>query len=425
MSARCSIAAHGVWWLAVVALVSIAGCSDDIGPGDTSTTGSLGFSGGYDADFQEFSLAAAAAESSLADHFGLELVCGGLEIDPTTQRLSLQVAIHNLGAMLHPPVVLWLQDFSLPAVALDNPDLVVVAGQAFGLALPAAGYDYSELLGEDGVLASGETSRYKHWQLRDPLLQSFSCTGRIDAGLTPGVPRLAGRVWLDRNVNGLMDAGEAGATNARVLVETPESAQLRLTGDSEGRISLPLASPGWYRLNCDAGSPSSPPFYITPNPLEIAIGADGHGDPQSFEAADFGITWGGGPGTENVVHTGDPLEGLHAAPWTYIDALIAWDSCLSVRLGFDGCEAEQSWACYVGWEFTGSDPVQVDAVLVRDSYEDCTMAHQGVVSFGLAPLITAFQQTYIHGDTLQVNLLDFAGQIHPLRFYVRDKDEGK
>lgn len=424
MNARCSIAVQEARWLALFAVMLVVGCGDEVGPGDTPATGSLEFSGGYDAGFQEFALVAAAAESSLADHFAVELVTGGLQLDPTTQRISVQVAIHNLGMALHPPVVLWLQEISPLAVALDNPDLIPVAGHAFGVAPPAAGYDYSELLGDDAVLASGETSRCKLWRLRDPILQSFVCTGRIDAGLTPGVPRLTGRVWRDTNVNGLLDAAEEGATNARVRVDTPESALLRVTVDSEGRFGLPLSSPGSYQLTCEAGQPGAPPFYITPNPLDLVVRADGHGDPQSVQAADFGITWGGGPGTTALEFTGAPLESLHAAPWDFLGALIG-DDYLSVYLRFTGCQAAQPWTCYIADAFTPGDPVQVDAVLVHDLQEDCETSFASVVSFPLNPLRLRYEMSIGSGDTLVVNLHDFAGENHPLKFYIRDKDDGK
>lgn len=424
MNARCSIGVLGTLWLALLAVALLAGCGDEIGPGDTPATGSLEFSGGYDADLQEFALVAAAAESSLADHFAVELVCGGLHLDPTTQRLSVQVAIHNLGMALHRPVVLWVQDIAPSAVALDNPDLVSVAGQAFGVAPPAAGYDYSELLGEDAVLECGETSRCKPWRLRDPILQSFACAGHVDAGLTPGVPRLTGRVWRDTNVNGLLDEAEEGSTNARVLVDTPGSAVLRVTVGTEGRFGLPLTLPGSYRLTCEAGYPGAPPFYITPNPLDLVVRADAHGDPQSVQAADFGITWGGGPGTTSLEFTGVPLESLHAAPWDYLGALVG-DEHLSVYLRFAGCEAVQPWTCYFADAFTPGDPVQVDAVLVHDSQEDCEASFASVVSFALNPLRLRYETAVGSGDTLIVNLHDFAGENHPLKVYVRDKVDGK
>ncbi len=404
------------------ALLVLAGCSDGTAPGGGPGAGNLALGGSFDADGGEFLLG--VTDTLPGNPLVVELIGGGLEIDPQSEELSIQVSIRNVGADIHPPVMIWLGAFRPPVVSVVNPDAVAMSGGLADVLPPAYGFDYSELLGEDGVLETGETSRAKLWVFHDPGLGSFAFGARLDAGLAPGLARLGGRVWVDRNANGLPEQGEPGWHGAPIIVETPGGDLLLAYSDAEGRWALPIASVGIYQVTCDFSIfDMIPPLFTTPNPLSVLIAPGPDGDPQSFLHADFGIHWGGAPNAEPVVFTDLPPDSLHDAHWQFIAARIEED-CLALRVAFSGCQPEHPWTCYISGGFMESNPVQVRAVLVHELEEDCDAAFTTNEHFDLSPLRIRYEQAYGSG-TLLINLVDFQGQVHPIEYYVRGKDEGK
>ena len=402
--------------------LALAGCSDGTAPGGGADSGALALGGSFDADGSSFLLG--VTDTLPGNPLVVELIGGELELDPASEELSIQVAIRNVGADIHPPVMIWLGDFRPGSVSVVNPDAMAVSGGLADVLPPAYGFDYSELLGDDGVLEAGETSRTKLWVFHDPGLASFAFGARLDAGLAPGLARLGGRVWVDRNANGLPEQGEPGWHGAPIFVETPSGDLLMAYSNAQGRWGLPVESVGIYQVTCDFSIYGMiPPFFTTPNPLNVLIAPDPDGDPQSFLNADFGIHWGGAPNAEPVVFTDLPPDSLHQAPWQFIEARIEED-CLAFHVAFSGCQPEHAWTFYISGGFMESNPVQVRGVLVHELEEDCDAAFDIILHFSLSPLRIRYEQAYGSG-TLQINLLDFQGQVHQIEYYVRGKDEGK
>jgi hypothetical protein len=401
--------------------IALASCSDGTAPGGGPQSGDLALGGDFDADGGTFVLG--VTDSVPGNPLVVELIGGGLALDPGDEEISLQVAIRNVGADIHPPVMIWLGDFVPGSVSVVNPDAVAVAGGLADLLPPAYGFDYSELLGEDGVLASGETSRSKPWVFHDPGLASFAFDARLDAGLAPGLARLGGRVWVDRNGNGQPDDDEPGWHGAPILVETPGGETLLAYSNDAGRYGVPAPVAGLYQVTCDFSIfDMPPPLFTTPNPLSVLIAPDAGGEPQSFLHADFGLHWGAGPG-EPVVFTEASPESLHLAPWTLIEARIEEDG-LGLQVGFSGCQPEHPWTLYICGGFMESNPVQVRAVLVHELEEDCDAAFTRVLPFSLHPLRMAYEMAYGSG-TLLIQLVDFQGQVHTIEYAIRGKDQGK
>jgi len=409
--------------LASFALIfSVASCSDGTAPKGGADSGELAIGGSYDADDGQFVLG--VTDTLPGNPLLVELIGSELVTDPETEQLSLRVALRNLGDDIHPPVMLWLSEFQPAAVYVLNPDAVRMAEGPDDLLPPAYGFDYSALFGEDGVLSAGETSQAKLWLFHDPGLGSFAFHARLEAGLVPGLPRIAGRVWEDYNGNGVLEAGEPGWPGAPIVVATPEGELISVFSGPQGRYSVPALTAGLYRLECDFSEFGMiPPFFTTPNPLNVLIAPGPDGELQSYLHAHFGIRWGDDPppGPPPVVFTEAPPESLHFGHWSYIEGGVEGDR-LDLRVGFSGCQPEQPWTCYISGGFMESYPVQVRAVLVHEVEEECDATFEETLHFDLWPLKRAYVEAYGPNQMLLIDLIDFSGAVHQIEYWIEMPD---
>ena len=398
------------------------GCSDGTAPKGGAATGELALGGSYDADGGSFVLG--ITDTLSGNPLLVELIGSGLSTDPETEQLSLQVALRNLGDDIHPPVMLWLSEFQPAAVFVLNPDAVRMADGPDDLLPPAYGFDYTGLFGEDGVLSHGETSQAKLWVFQDPGLGSFAFRARLEAGLVPDLPRIAGRVWEDFNGNGLPEAGEPGWPGAPIVVLLPNGELISIFTNEQGRYRVPALNAGLYRLTCDfdAFGMFSPNF-TTANPLNVLIAPGEDGGLQSYLHADFGIVWGDDPppGPPPVLFTDAPPESLQFEPWSYIEGDTEGDR-LKLRVGYSGCQPQHAWSCYIIGGFMESWPVQVRATLVHETREDCDAAFQEALRFDLQPLRRAYHEAYDTDGLLLIDLVDFGGETHRIEYWIAGED---
>lgn len=417
-------ALHALLPAALFTLALIAlGCSDGTAPGSGTDTGELAMGGSYDADGGAFVLG--VTDTLPGNPLRVELIGSGLITDPETEQLSLQVALRNLGDDIHPTLMLWLSDFQPRAVFVINADAAaMIDGPLDSLPPPAYGFDYSMLCGEDGVLSTGETSQAKLWVFHDPGLASFAFRARLEAGLVPDLPRIAGRVWEDFNGNGLPEAGEPGWPGAPIVVTTPAGEVLSVFTGPQGRYQVLALAPGLYRLRCDFDAFGMfPPNFTTPNPLNVLIAPGENGELQSYLHADFGIVWGDDPppGLPPVVFTDAPPESLHFEPWQFIEGGAEGDR-LALRVGYSGCQPAHDWTCYITGGFMESNPVQVRAVLAHETREDCDAAFEETLRFDLRPLKRAYHEAYGADGLLLIDLVDFGGAVHQIEYWIESPD---
>lgn len=407
--------------LFTLALIAL-GCSDGTAPKGGSDSGELALGGNYDADNGAFVLG--VTDTVPGNPLLVELIGSGLVTDPETEQLSLQVALRNLGDDIHPPVMLWLSEFQPGAVYVLNPDAVRMADGPDDLLPPAYGFDYTGLFGEDGVLSTGETSQAKLWLFQDPGLGSFAFRARLEAGLVPDLPRIAGRVWEDFNGNGLPEAGEPGWPGAPIVVTTPAGEVLSVFTGPQGGYHVPALTAGLYRLHCDFDAFGMfPPNFTTPNPLNVLIAPGPDGELQSYLHADFGIVWGDDPppGLPPVVFTDAPPESLQLEPWIFSEGGVESDR-LDLRVGYSGCQPQHDWTCYITGGFMESKPVQVRAVLAHETHEDCDAAFQETLRFDLRPLRRAYHEAYGTDGLLLIDLVDFGGAVHQIEYWIESPD---
>ncbi len=410
--------------LSPFALVAImlAGCSDGTAPGGGPQSGDLALGGSFDADGETFLLG--VTDTLPGNPLVVELIGGGLVLDPEDEEVSLQVAIRNVGADIHPPVMIWLGDFVPGSVSVVNPDAVAVSGGLADILPPAYGFDYSELLGEDGVLASGETSRSKPWIFHDPGLASFAFGARLDAGLAPGLARLGGRVWVDRNGNGQLRRRRAG------LARRADHG-----GDARRRGAPGLQRPrGPLRPACrDRGALSGALRLLDLRHAAAAL-HDAESAERAHRAGRRAVSRRASC-TPTSASTGAPGRPSRWSSRRPHPSRCTWrpgrssrrgsqDDALGLQVGFSGCQPEHPWTLYICGGFMESNPVQVRAVLVHELEEECDAAFTRVLPFSLHPLRMAYEMAYGSG-TLLIQLVDFQGQVHTIEYYVRGKDEGK
>jgi hypothetical protein len=412
--------------LALAALFLATSCSPATSPsGGTDPIGNAELDGEFDADSGHFTLT--IIDDSDPDNgppLHVELIGGELTLNPEDDTLSLNVAIRNLGAPLHPALIVWITDLTPAFVTVLNPDAIRPNPDAADLLPLAYGFDYSELLGDDDVLSTGELSGSREWLFHDPGLGSFSFGARLEAGLEPDLPRIAGRCFVDLNHDGLPGPGEP-----------PLPAELRLTGpageatilftDPHGGYAFPVLETGLYRLDCfPLEGPESPPElpwrFTTPNPLELLLLPGPDGLPISFLHAHFGA-YRGGPDPPPVRFTDLPPDSLHFAHWQLLNAEIHGDR-IDLHLGFSGCQPEHPFSLWISQGFMESWPVQVNAVLVHELDEDCDAWWQAERGFDLRPLKDAYLEAYGEPALLIMNLIDFQGEAHPLEYWIGEPD---
>ena len=334
-------------------------------------------------------------------------------------QVTLAVSVRNLDRRtLHPPAEIVLSRFSPQTVypVADNADWVVCPldtseSTQVHSASCQYGFDYSQLLGDDGVLSPGETSGEKLWIFRNPDLVSFSFAARARFALDPDRARIAGVFFSDHNRNGVRDPDEGPFGGGVVHVSGPGIGTRRVEVGQDGHYSFHVEEPGLYNLFGVPPPTFAPVEFTTPNPLEVILLWASGGTPQSFLHADFGLA--------NVIEGGFPpirftesTDGLTLDLYSLLEIGLS-DHVLKMRVGFSGCSGDHPFQLYMFAGFMESHPVQARLLLDHDSRDEvCDAYFERDLGFDLRPILAAHERQYGRPGTVILRFEDWNGEVH-------------
>jgi hypothetical protein len=266
------------------------------------------------------------------------------------------------------------------------------------------------------VLEPQETSGAKTWIFHVPGLVSFSFGAQAVFSLVPDLPRIAGGVWHDLNLDGIHTRNEPFYQYpCHLMVTGPENEVRQVEAGPQGAFSFVVTQPGLYSLRLFADTPGPvAPIYTTPNPLEVLLTADEDGQPVSYLTAMFGVGLPG-PGVPYppVILLNAPPDSLYLAPWEFLGGHLE-DSMIVLNVGYSGCQPDHPFALFMVGGFRESDPVQARLLLQHDDLGEMCDAHfLKRIVFDLTPIRRVFHQAYgaEHG-IVRLMLEDFGGAMH-------------
>lgn len=274
------------WMSALVLALLFVGCSDSTAP-DNQLPGPVPFEGHFDAEKGTFLLGRTEVEVPGGVPVPVELVGSNLTVDSRTDLVAIDVALSNLGTQpLYPPALVWVSDFLPGSVRVINANLALpVPG------LDVWGFDYTELIGVDGMLAPGATSDPYRWRIHDPGLESFAFAMEVEMATEPPPALIAGGVFADENQDGIRQRDEGPWPYGFMHLQRPDGSRDAAYCDENGAFRFIVGQPGLYRLRLEALVDCIMCF-TTPNPLEVLIVEEPDGTLRSFEQAVFGAICG-------------------------------------------------------------------------------------------------------------------------------------
>jgi hypothetical protein len=405
--------------LGLLALLA-SGCSDSSGPKPSdSQQGAAMLGGELDPGTGTFVLKTLTEPPP----GGLEpvrvaLIGSNLQIDGEGELVSLDVALRNLGEEpLYGPAMVWLNGFYPQTVTVTNADDQILPVDIMGDHPDGGvGFNYTGLLGGDNVLDPQETSGTKTWIFHVPGLVSFSFGAQAVFSLVPDLPRIAGGIWHDLNLDGIHTRNEPFYPYpCHLAVTGPDNEVRQVQAGSQGAFSFVVTQPGLYSLRLFADTPGPvAPIYTTPNPLEVLLTADADGQPVSYLTAMFGVGLPGPGGPyPPVILLNAPPDSLYMAPWEFVGGHLE-DSLIVLNVGYSGCQPDHPFALFMVGGFMESEPVQARLLLQHDDLGEMCDAHfLKRIVFDLNPVRRAFHQAYgaEHG-IVRLMLEDFGGATH-------------
>ena len=409
-----------------VAMLALApaGCSDNAGPGTPADDqGGALLSGDLDPGQGTFILQ--RLDQTLPDRapIRVELIGSNLRVDAATEVVSLDEAIRNAGEQpLFAPAMVWLYGLRPDGVTVLNADVVPGLPDT-SVTLPPSpreryGFDYTQLLGGDPVLAVGETSDARTWRFHVPGLTGFAFGARAEFGLVPDLPVIAGRCFLDGNQDGVLQPEELPIPHGIIGAIGPNGFALSVRPDHEGRYALPVEQAGLYTLQYwpfdrapadsvhadgDDGEDDSEdreaPVFTTPNPLTVLLTPGPDGRPHSYLDAHFGVFVAAEDDSlPPVVHTTAPFDSLPGDYFALGESGVT-GILMNLDVGFSGCQPEHPFTLYwqVGPEMS---PLPVaHLILTHDGLgEMCDAWFTRDLKFDLRPIRAAL------GGTLPIPL---------------------
>jgi len=410
---------------------ALHGCSETTAPsGDGSDLGRIGAEGTYDPADGSFVFKTLQLPPPWDGiPIRIQLIGSNLTIDAAGELISLDVAIRSLHPdPLYAPAVVWVEGFEPPSVSITNADYVLVPPtptqtppDSFAY-FERFGFDYSELLGNDGILDPEETSAAKTWIFHDPGLASFSFQGWAEFGMAPDLPRIAGRCFVDENLNGWPDPGEQPLGGSWVIVTLPNGDRVDIMPGEDGHYSLRVEDIGLYGASCELmWMMPWLPCWTTPNPREILLTPGPDGQPNSFLDAHFGLCPLDPVYPPPILFTDLPPDELHFGHWMLIEAELMERHLLRLHVGFSGCQPDHPFTLYASGGFMESQPPQINVVLVHEIEEDCDAYFEDELLFDLYPLWERYLEAYGPG-VLMMNLITLDGAMHQLEFPIFPPD---
>lgn len=273
----------------VAGLAAAGGCSDATGPAPVSSEDGVAvFDGRVDPGRSSFVLQRIEAPGAPGmAPIQVELIGSNLRLGELMDTILLDVALRNVsGQKLYAPAWILVHGFQPPEVTITNAD-----EETDGTRVQYA-FDYSALLGSEGVLAPGASSKSKTWSFHDPGLQSFSFAAEAHFSLMPDLSHIAGFVFQDYNFNGVHDPDDIPVPGVAVGLRGPGIENRVAYTDDEGHYVFFVDRVGLYtvrfRFESDSRCGSSP------NPLEVLLTPGPDGRPISFDDANYWFSRGCG-----------------------------------------------------------------------------------------------------------------------------------
>jgi hypothetical protein len=402
-----------------LALVFVA-CSDSTAPlSESPADGSAAFAGAFDPGGTSFLLQRIDDPIPGRQPIHVELIGSNVQVDENQETVSVDVAMRNAGPeSLYAPATIWLNRFVPPDVWPLNADFARdnVKQPEPDDPLGTYGFDYSDLLGEDGVLEPGESSQAKTWIFHDPGLGSFSFAAEAEFGMEPNRSVISGMLFSDENRNGIRDADEGPFFAGGVTVQYPDGTSVHAGPDERGFYRVRVTEPGLHRV-IFASALACPACICetTPNPLEVFLTPGPDGEPRSFEHADFGIY--PGPCVDPPPPNPSPLVVLTDLPPDEIDQdfyHLIWaeleGELFSIHVGYSGCSPDHPFTLYAARGFMESLPVQTWMLLAHDDRgEPCDAYFEKTLFFDLGPIQEAHIEDYGAPGIVRIRFRDFEG----------------
>lgn len=378
---------------ALLGLLAFGGCGDATVPSPPEGDEAL-FEGAIDPKLESFLLARIDQPGVVP--LRLDLVGNNLVVDEENARVLIDVAVINRGSTpLHPQAILWIMDIQPPRVSVANADILPPTMSANSPIPIIFGFDYSEYLGDDGVLEPGETSEAKTWIFWDPEMVSFSFTARAEFSLRPQEASISGVVFNDENQNGIQDADEGPFGGAMIVATRPNGQNVNLVVGPEGRYRLELEEAGLHSLRLEV-LVDCVSCITTPNPRQVMIVPNSSGVLQSVDGVDFGALCGPCRGeVPRVQLSEDPPDAIQPQDsYDLLEARIEGPR-LWLRVGFSGCGPEHPFELVAGRAFMESMPVATWLRLRHDGRgELCAGYFERELSFDLGPIQEAHIADY-------------------------------
>ena len=401
-------------WMALVMIVSFAwmsGCSDTSGPatGDSPL-------GDLDPGTGRITMKTLEVEAPDGQRVRLALEGGDIELMDDGMTIVMNVVLRNLGGVpVGAPLIVWVGDFTPESVMTEGHDFVApgLPGEP-----PVTGFDYSGMIGDDGLLTPGEASEPKQWAFIHPGQGPFSFGGWLEGGFGPPPGELGGFCFLDHNLDGVRQPEDPPFAGLGVQVRGPDGREWSTFTGQDGRYAVPTEAPGLYEIRITPPPTFAPVdlIFSTPHPLYVTLTPGPDGFPLSYLDADFGLN------LFNALHppvlfSDVPADSLHFAPWTLLEAHVEEDRFLALGVGYSGCGPHHPFTLYAVSGFMESLPPQINLVLVHEVDEACDAAWQQGLVYDLNPLRRRFLDAYGPG-VLIMNLIEFDGETTQLELHV-------
>jgi hypothetical protein len=409
--------------------LAAAGCSDSTAPSSGSNTGSGSFQGSIDPGASSFVLDSIDSVIVGGIRVRVDLIGSNLRIDTADHTVSLDVAIRNAGSLpLYGPAEVVIFDLNPYMVEAINPDRVENCPPRESPIIDSRGcrfaWDYSMLLGDDGILSAGETSAAKTWRFHLAEMTAFSFGASARFGITPDRPRIAGTVFADPNRNGQRDPDEAGFGGGTITVNGPGADGVTVMVPPDGHYVVPITQGGLFSLLAVPPPTFAAVVPTTPNPLQVLIVSGADGNPESYLHADFGFANEIFPPPPDSVGTvgfwDGPPDSLAMDPYSLLD--LSFDGrILRLHVGYSGCSPEQPFALFMVGEFAKSDPAQADLLLSHDGLGQlCDAYFTKDLAYDLTPILDRYYRLFGNYGPIIVNFRAQNGEMHSFRLgYIR------
>jgi hypothetical protein len=262
-------------FLALLALVLLApSCSNN--PTDTSQSGTSSAVGTVDPDGDpDFLLGAVNIGSALGR---VEVWASNLTVE--TDAVSFDAVTRNVSRTdIAGPLHFVITEIRPDVVEASNPDFLGPDGPV---------YDFSDDVGEDGVLSAGEASAPVTMVFAMPEAMSFSVGFRVEVGDSVEDGFVSGIVFDDRNQNGEYEPNiEPGIPGIVVdLIPSVNRVLYRTQTNRLGAYVFEGLDSDVYTARAHPGPHMHP---TTPNPLIVTLVRRPDGTVTSLEGVDFGF----------------------------------------------------------------------------------------------------------------------------------------